>query len=223
MKRELYLLLDYPACSEKRAKRILRELQNTGVELLGFVAKGYRGTVFKGILKGKTVAVKVKRSDVSKERPIEKECEILKHLENFLGERNPAPRVYHCTEEYLIMEFIEGLPFSEALKNHNPRTVVMEALKSCYLLDRAKVKHSEIKGEKHLLFDGKRVRVIDFESAKLSEKPRNLLQFVGYHLVRRGELLKELGTSQDRIKELIELYKKNPEEGFRAFMLELQK
>ena len=53
MKRELYLLLDYPACSEKRAKRILRELQNTGVELLGFVAKGTGERYLKEYSRGK--------------------------------------------------------------------------------------------------------------------------------------------------------------------------
>ncbi|TCK05366.1 putative serine/threonine protein kinase [Phorcysia thermohydrogeniphila] len=226
MKRELYLLLDYPTCREERALRILKELQKLGVELLEFVAKGYRGTVFKGKLNRNLVAIKVKRSDVLKEKLIEKECEILKHLENFsikTEEQNPAPKVHQCTEEYLIMEFIEGLPFSRALKNYDPKTVVKEALRSCYFLDRAGVKHSEIKGEKHLLFDGQRIRVIDFESAKFSERPRNLLQFVGYHLIRRKELLRELGISQERVRELIELYKENPDEGFKAFILELRK
>jgi putative serine/threonine protein kinase len=120
MKKELHLLLDYPACREERALRILKELRELGVELLQFIAKGYRGTVFKGKLNGKPIAIKVKRSDVSKERLIEKECEILKYLEDFskkTGEKNPAPKVYRCTGEYLIMEFINGLTFSRALKS----------------------------------------------------------------------------------------------------------
>jgi len=224
-KEELYLLLDYPACRKERALKVLKELQELGVKLLQFVAKGYRGVVFKGELKGETVAIKVKRSDAVKERLLEKECEILKYLESFsgkIGGENPAPKVYHCTSEYLIMEFIEGLPFSAALQSYDPKTVIREAVKSCYFLDRAKVKHSEIKGEKHLIFDGRKVRVIDFESSSYSEKPRNLLQFVGYHLIRREELLKEIGITKERLKELIELYKENPEEGFKAFVKELQ-
>jgi putative serine/threonine protein kinase len=223
MKRELYFFLDYPACREERALKILRELQKLGVELSEFVAKGYRAAVFKGKLNGSIVAIKVKRSDVLKEKLIEKECKILKHIESFsieTGEQNPAPKVYYCSNEYLVMEFIRGLPFSKALRNYDPRTVVKEALKSCYFLDRAKVKHSEIKGEKHLLFDGQRIRIIDFESSKFSEKPRNLLQFVGYHLIRKKKLLQEIGINQERIRELIELYKEDPEEGFRAFIQE---
>ena len=226
MKKELHLLLDYPACREERALRILKELRELGVELLQFIAKGYRGTVFKGKLNGKPIAIKVKRSDVSKERLIEKECEILKYLEDFskkTGEKNPAPKVYRCTGEYLIMEFINGLTFSRALKIYDPKTVVKEAIKSCYFLDRAGIKHSEIKGEKHLIFDGQRIRIIDFESAKTSEKPRNLLQFIGYHLMRRKEILKEIEIDPERIKKLIELYKKNPHRGFKAFIKELQK
>ena len=111
------------------------------------------------------------------------------------------------------MEWIEGIPFKEALQRYG-KSIIALALKSCYLLDLCGVEHSEIKGEKHLIYDGKRIRIIDFESARFKEKPRNLLQFLGYHILRREDLLREFNVNRNRLLELTEKYKENPEKTF---------
>jgi len=211
---QFYEYLDYPAKRKERINKLLNLLKEKGITLDSFIAKGYRGVVFKGMYRGKPVAVKVLRSDVEKENPLQKECEILNYLTNKLKSENPAPYPYLCTSEFIAMEFIEGLTFSKALENYDPYTVLKEALRSCYLLDKAGVRHSEIKGEKHLIFDGRRFRIIDFESAKFSDKPRNLLQFVGYHLIRNKELLKKLGICKKDLRLAIEIYKENKKDGF---------
>jgi len=210
---QLFKLLDYPRGDLKEGERRLKLLSSYGVKNLSFVSKGYRGVVFRGELSGKSVAVKLPRSDAGKEGIAEKECSVLKYLEECLGERNPAPRVYLCTPEFLVMEWIEGLPFAEALQVYGKRALV-SALESCYLLDTCGVEHSEIKGEKHLIYDGERTRVIDFESARFKENPRNLLQFAGYHLLRRGELLKRLQVDEGVLRSLLTLYKENRDEAF---------
>ncbi len=208
-------LLDYPRGSRERGERILRELLERGVELLSFVSKGYRGVVFKGLLKGKPVAVKVKRSDTPKEVTA-KEFKFLSYLYHLYGQESPAPIPYLFSPDFVVMKWVEGLPFNLAF-NQNPKGVTKEALRACYDLDQAGVEHSEIKGEKHLLFTGKRVKVIDFESAKFKERPRNLLQFVGYHLIGRG-LSDKLGIGKEKLRKLLELYKVSPDEGFREFL-----
>lgn len=210
---QLFNLLDYPRCNTELGKRRFSLLTSYGVRNLSFVSKGYRGVVFKGELSGKPVAVKVPRSDAGKEGVAEKEYSVLKHLQSCLGNRNPAPKPYICTSDFIVMEWIEGAPFSVALKVYGKR-VLISALESCYLLDLCRVEHSEIKGEKHLLFNGERVRVIDFESARFKEKPRNLLQFLGYHILRRKELLKEMGIYEEEVFSLISNYKENPEKTF---------
>lgn len=210
---QLFSLLDYPRCNPEFGKRRFNLISSYGVKNLSFVSKGYRGVVFKGELSEKTVAVKVPRSDAGKEGIAEKECSILRHLQSCLGDRNPAPKPYICTTDFIVMEWIEGVPFSVALKRYDKK-VLLSALESCYFLDLCRVEHSEIKGEKHLLFDGERVRVIDFESAKLKEKPRNLLQFLGYHILRRRELLREMGVCEGELLSLISNYKENPEKTF---------
>jgi len=202
----------------ERLSKILSQLKERGVENLSFASKGYRGVVFKGYLKGRPVAVKVKRSDTPKEVPL-KEFNFLSHLFNLYGPETPAPAPHFATEDFVVMEWIEGKPFGQAFKEFG-RQVVREALKSVYQLDRAGVEHSEVKGEKHLIFNGQRVKVIDFESAKFKEKPRNLLQFVGYHLIGK-ELYRELGLERGELLKLMELYKREPEAAFRALTSKL--
>lgn len=210
---QLFKLLDYPRGDFDSGREKYRLLTSYGVEILSFVSKGYRGVVFKGKLSGKDVAVKVPRSDVSKENLSEKECSVLKHLKKCLGKENPAPTPFLCTPHFVVMEWIEGTPFTEAVEIWGV-PVISSALKSCYLLDSCGVEHSEIKGEKHLLFDGERVRIIDFESAKFKERPRNLLQFVGYHLLRRKDLLEKLQVDGGELRQLLNFYKENPREAF---------
>ncbi len=209
---QLFKLLDYPRGDTSSGRKLFEKISGLGVKELSFVSKGYRGVVFRGNWNGIPVAVKVPRSDSKKKNVVERECEILKYLDEKLKEKNPAPKPHFCGEKFIVMEWIEGLPFKEAFKKFG-KEVVLKALESVYLLDEAKVEHSEIKGEKHLIFDG-RIRVIDFESAKFKDKPRNLLQFVGYHLLRNVELLNILRLDKEKLLELLELYKENPSEVF---------
>ena len=209
-----YNYLDYPAGRRERIEKLLSDFKEKGIFLESFLSKGYRGVVFKGSYKGRTVAIKVLRSDVEEKNPIEKECKVLEFLEKTLKTENPAPCPFICKKEFLVMEFIEGATFSRAILEYNPKEVIKKALKSCYLLDKVGVEHSEIKGEKHLIFDGKRVRIIDFESTKFKELPRNLLQFVGYHLIRNEKLLEKLKISKEKLKKTIEIYKQDREKGF---------
>lgn len=210
---QLFSLLDYPRGNPESGKEKLKLLESHGVTDISFVAKGYRGIVFKGNFEGKQVAIKIPRSDASKENLTVKECHLLKYLQERLKSENPAPFPLLCTSQFIIMEWIEGIPFKEAFQRYG-KSIIVLALKSCYLLDLCGIEHSEIKGEKHLIYDGKKVRIIDLESAKFKEKPRNLLQFLGYHILRREDLLRELNVNKNRLFELIKKYKENPEKTF---------
>ncbi len=216
MKLEKYL--DYPCGRKDRVNRFLSLLSEKGIELSCLVAKGYRGVVFKGYWKGSPVAVKVKRCDSEKENVLLKECNFLKYLESFSkksGKENPAPFPYLCFKDFLVMEFIEGVVFEKAVKVFDWREVTCSFIDACAFLDSAGVKHSEIKGGKHLIFS-ERGRIVDFESASFSEKPRNVLQFVGYYLIGR-KLLKPFGVNEKLLFSFIEAYKKDPERAIGEF------
>ncbi|WP_457680148.1 hypothetical protein [Thermovibrio sp.] len=207
----LFKLLDYPRGDIERGRELSLKLKASGVSKLSFVSKGYRGVVFKAYYEGKPVAVKVKRAD-SQKPVVEKEFTFLTHLYSLYGKETPAPIPYLKGEDFIVMEWVEGTDFFTAFKER-PKEVCLFALSSCYKLDRAKVEHSEIKGEKHLVVRKEDLKVIDFESAKFKEFPRNLLQFVGYYLVGR-ELYKELGIPKRELLKALEVYKKEPEKGY---------
>ncbi len=210
---QLFKLLDYPRMDLERGRELYQKLKEKGISELKFVAKGYRGVVFKGKLKGKEVAVKVKRSDSAKESLAEREFSFLKRLYELYKRETPAPKPFFAGKEFVVMEWIEGKRFLEAFKE-SPKETVKLALKACYLLDEGEIEHSEIKGGKHLIRTKGKVKVIDFESAKLKERPRNLLQFVGYYLIGKG-LYRELGLELEKLKELLESYKSEPRTAYR--------
>jgi len=212
---QLFRLLDYPRGDEERGRELYSRLTSLGLGELTFISKGYRGVVFKAYLNGRPVAVKVKRPDTLKDVPL-KEFKFLSHLYNIYGSGSPAPIPYAAEPDFIVMEWVEGRPFPEAFKELKGEAV-KEALKACYKLDKAGVEHSEIKGEKHLIHTSSSVKVIDFESAKFKERPRNLLQFVGYHLIGRG-LYRELGLSRAELLKLLEDYKKSPQDAFNRLL-----
>ena len=210
------LLLDYPFFDERVAEERLKVLKSFGVELVRFVAKGYRGVVFEGKLIGKQVAVKVKRRDIKKD-VCQKEYKILKHLEQFCIKNNlenPAPKPIGCGDWFLIEEFIEGKPIKDVrLTKENVKSV----LYSCFVLDVAGVKHSELRGGKHIIFQDKRARIIDFESAVLSKKPRNVHQFLG------GYIFPENQSILEKIKPYLKAYQENPAENFPLLVETIEK
>jgi|GEM_PF-941106 len=221
---DLLLILNRLEKSRKNGRKVLSELERHGVKLSGFIARGYRGIVFEGTFKGKAVAVKVRRSRAKAEKTL-KECRILQYLERFsqsTGEANPAPAVYLCTGEFIVMELVSGRPL-RATMEEQPLPASLSAIRACYFLDRAGVKHSEIKGEKHLLFDGERVRIIDYDTATFSEKPRNVLQFIGYHLIGKPHLLRQIGVSKAELLSATKVYKEDREKGFKLITALLER
>ncbi len=130
---------------------------------------------------------------------LQKEAQILQELEP-LG---IAPKLYEYGLDYIVMEYIDGISMKEALKK-NRKLALQLGLEAAYVLDRAGISHKELGRYYHFIFDKemKRCKVIDFERAVRSVKPRNVLQFVGFYM-----------RDYD-IKEAIELYKKNKKIGF---------
>ncbi|WP_456397475.1 hypothetical protein [Desulfurobacterium sp.] len=216
-------LIDYPAGRENVILRKLETLEDLDIKLGDFIAKGYRGTVFSGFIKPYDyftipikVAIKFARSDADKEGFLLKEARFLEYLEP----KTIAPVVYYYDEDMIIMEYIEGAPFSfDSFSSKSELVdVLKEIIEKCYILDKSGVNHSELKGEKHIIITDRGVKFIDFESARFTDNPRNLLQFLGFHILRKPKRIVFLGISLDDLKSGIELYKENPLKGFRKIL-----
>ncbi|WP_457568231.1 protein kinase [Desulfurobacterium sp.] len=217
---QLLSLIDYPAGRDDVVLRRLGTLDNLEVELGEFISKGYRGTVFEGYLKPSDpftipvrVAIKFARSDAGKEKFLLKEARILEYLEA----KSVAPVVYYYDDEMIIMEYIDGVPFvfDNFSSVEELSIVVRDIVEKCYILDKSGVNHSELTGEKHIIVTSHGIRFIDFESARFSANPRNLLQFIGFHLLRKPERLNLFGIKNEELKKILRIYKENPDVGFK--------
>ena len=162
-------------------------------DILEKIGEGNRGEVYKVKLEdGQIAALKY-----AKNYEIEKEWEILKFLNGFY-----APKPIYKGKKYIIMEYIKGLPLKK-LKKKEYYLALKEAIKGAFYLDEKGVFHKQLGRFYHILFDGKKVKFIDFERGVFSKKSRNFLQIVGYYLMRDESLDKE------RIKKEIKNYQIN--------------
>ena len=211
--------VDYPAGRKDVVERRLETLEFYKISIGDFVSKGHRGIVFSGFINPPDyfsspvkVAIKFARSDVPKENFILKEAEILEYLSN----RNVVPKVYYFDAEILVMEFLDGESYTTAkfYEREDFKTILFRIIEACFLLDEMGVEHRELKGEDHIIVANRGVKFIDFESAKYTENPRNLLQFLGSHILNLSQdFINHLNIDSKKLKTGIELYKESRKAG----------
>ncbi|BCD60827.1 MULTISPECIES: RIO1 family regulatory kinase/ATPase [unclassified Nitratiruptor] len=165
------------------------------------IFEGNRGEIFLiDYFDQKAILKKQKRD---KPNTIHNEIKMLQKLQP-LG---IVPKIYEYGSDYIVMEYIEGISMKEALKRNKKRALRL-ALEIGYILDKAHIWHTELGRYYHLIFDQKlkKCKVIDFERAKESSRPRNLLQIVGFY------------CKEYDLKEAIELYKKEKSAGYKKMI-----
>ncbi len=165
------------------------------VEDLELFSKGWRGYIYRGLWKGKKVAIKVAKEQ-EKVHAIKKECHILKRL---LGHKG-FPQLLHCGEDFIVYLFIEGVPINKKnLSLKEKAKVYLKVLELIQVLDSLGINKEELQrlDKNTLLGEDGEVYLLDFErgSAK-AKKLHNLSQFLQL-LVKEGlidrERAKELG------------------------------
>ncbi len=187
---DLLYYLCYPSFSRSCAEERASELAGLGVlgatRLLG---KGHSSTVLEvSLAGGGRAALKVLRTD-SKRSDLLAECEVL-------GRAYPvSPRVASCGRYYILMELVEGVPVVEALSRAESKLpLVLKVISAGRGLDILGVDHRELsRAQKHvfLTVDG-RVKILDYESASPSERPRNVCRLTSWLLSRVLHLEREL-------------------------------
>lgn len=206
---DIYDVLNYP---ERRTPgKLKKTFDDLGIELIPFgkkrifgvpvLGKGWSSVVIYGVFKDKEVAVKVQRTD-SNRISLQKEASFLKIVNKY----NIGPILYHGGENFLVMEYIKGVPVREAQvkKEH-----VLSFLEQCHNLDLLKIDHGQIQGGKHLLI-GNKCWIIDFEKAGY-RTPRNVSSLVSElflkktHFARRMKLTFRIDT--DHLIEAAHTYK----------------
>ncbi|MCS7098091.1 MAG: protein kinase [Candidatus Methanomethyliaceae archaeon] len=199
------LVLSYPRFDGKLYLRNIRALKEIGIDVLlsegrvdigkfKVVGKGCVGIVLLGILNGEKVAIKVLRSDANR-TSLEGEGAILK----LVNEAGIGPKLISVKDTVIVMEYIEGEFLPNWLRNEKNSEkiikIIREILEQCYKLDVMGIDHGELSNPKeHIIVKNERVVIIDFETASLHRKCRNLSSIISYLFFNKenAEILKKI-------------------------------
>ena len=159
--------------------------------------------------------MKIRRTDADRTN--------MKHEATMLEKANSinvGPKLLGCSDNFLLMELIEGLLMDEWIEQHSSegdkdvvKNVLRESLDQCFRLDRLELDHGELsQARRHLLVKEDHPRIVDFETASTSRKPANLSSICQYIFVssnlalRVGELLGKVEL--DQLRQALSKYKK---------------
>jgi len=189
-------VLCYPRYDLKELKRRLKELKRLGVKAIEFaggkrvfeapvLGKGCVGIVVSARMEDEgKAALKIRRLDADR-AGMQREAEMLRKA-NSVG---VGPRLLGATENFLLMEFIEGtlLPqWVEVLRGKGTRSrvrrVLRGVLEQCWRLDEAGLDHGELsRAPKHLIIDANdNPHIVDFETASTTRRVSNVSSVCQY-------------------------------------------
>lgn len=202
----------------KRRMKILEEygvygLVNYGLKSVGnlkVVDIGYSSIIVLSITEGHgLVVLKILRAD-SRRTSLKHECNITSKASRI----GVAPRIYECSDEILVLEYIDGVTISKLLELEADidvklvRKWLRAAIYKAYLLDINGIDHGELsRPYKHILISPRGVFIIDYESASTMRKPSNVTSMVSGLFLRNNKLVAHvrsiLGLNELDLKEII--------------------
>jgi putative serine/threonine protein kinase len=188
-------ILVYPRWEQEELERRLKELERLGVKALEFtgeksvfdvqvLGKGCVGIVVVAYTKSGRAALKIRRVDADRKGMFH-EREMLK-LANSI---NVGPKLLEISENFLLMELIEGNHFPEWIESLDEkeeqkrvRLVLREILEQCYRLDETGLDHGELSNApKHILVNtDDRPYLMDFETASINRRVSNVTSVCQY-------------------------------------------
>ena len=192
--------------------------------MLKQIAKGHRSIVYGCKHRGKMAVKKVEKKDINVLNRIQNEIYWLKKLNNY----NIGPKLYSSDKNYFICEFVEGERIIDFLKkSKNPLKIILKIIDQCRKLDKLNVDKKEMNYPyKHIIISMNKVTFIDFERARFSLKPKNVTGFFSFLLSKLIYSLlqeKNLNLDRDKIKELLQNYKKTySDDYFKKLIIEIK-
>ncbi len=200
--------------------RLLETFEKYKITEVRALAKGKRGVVYYGKMKGREVAVKIMNPKSKAGDRIQMEINWLKRL----NAHGIGPKLIAHNHDFFIMEFCRGLPIVEyidSMPSDQPQTksqikkVLCDVFKQCYKMDELKVEKLEMHTPHKHIIVGNTVKMIDFERARHNPNPKNVTQFCQFVTSTNVFVaLREKGftVNRDRIRKLCQWYKSNANE-----------
>lgn len=182
------------------------------------LGKGCEGVVLKvQNIKDELFALKIRRTD---------SCRItMKNEYDFYRLANTykiGPIVYSYTVNMLLMQFLEGLSIEKwflqtKLDSHMIKTVVIDILNQCFILDKMNIDHGQLnKLYNHVIVSPYDLKcpTIDFESASISRRVSNLtsaFQGLFFKGIISKQIQKHINYENKKIEflKLLQEYKRN--------------
>ena len=190
-------LLCYPRLEQAELEKRLKELKRLGVKALEFtgeksvfglpvLGKGCVGIVVLAHTDSGKAALKIRRVDADR-KEMSHEAEMLTKA----NATNVGPEMFQTSENFLLMELIDGTHFPEWLESLKEkevlrvRLVLRDVLEQCYRLDEAGLDHGELSNaSKHILVDARdQPFLVDFETASTSRRVSNVTSVCQYLLL----------------------------------------
>ena len=188
-------VLCYPKFEQKEVERRLKELERLGVQALEFtgeknicdvpvLGKGCVGIVVVAYTRCGRAALKIRRVDADRKGMFH-EGEMLKRANAI----DVGPKLLEISENFLLMELVEGTHFPEWIESlgerevqSRVRLVLKDILEQCYRLDEAGLDHGELSNApKHIIVDADdRSYLVDFETASINRRVSNVTSVCQY-------------------------------------------
>jgi len=188
-------VLCYPRCEQEELERRLKELERLGVQSLEFageksifdvpvLGKGCVGVVVVAYTNLGRAALKIRRVDADRKGMFH-EGEMLQRANAI----DVGPRLLEISENFLLMELVEGTHFPEWIESVEGREthlrirmVLKAVLEQCYRLDESGLDHGELsKAPKHIIVDADDLPyLIDFETASINRRVSNVTSVCQY-------------------------------------------
>lgn len=183
---ELAKLITYPRFDESDYSARLEELRDLGVSslILGggtlvsgikIAGKGCVGLVVRARVGKKIQALKIRRVDANRESMAGEA-----RLHKIANDAGVGPSLYDFSQNFILMEFAEGLSISEWSAARATRTgaqkTARSVLEQCYLLDRAGLDHGQLSRlDRHVIVSSDtQATIIDFETASTGRRTANV-------------------------------------------------
>ena len=210
---------------EITALPVRESILSLGVKDLLYHAKGSRGLVYKGkwdvnstqkkFLASQNVqdvAIKIQRESSTAPGTLALEARNLR----LVNKKGLGPRLYYMHKDFLIMEFVGGIPLDDFVKEKGVDSVeakdaLRTLLQQAYLLDTMRLQKEEMHRpyDNVLVYDANasvKLTLLDFERCRNTDSPSNVTQVVSF-LMKLGVLERENGIA------LAETYKKTYSKG----------
>jgi len=222
------IILCYPRYDSQETTRRIRELKHLGVKALEFfgektafnvpvLGKGCVGIVVEARVDNKKVALKIRRVDADR-HGMQHEAEMLKTA-NRVG---VGPRLIGTSENFLLMEFVEGTLLPKWLENlkgtgtrNRIRQVLRNVLEQCWLMDETGLDHGELsRAPKHIIIGrDDKACIVDFETASVQRRVSNVTSICQYLFIgsqTAKTILRKLDKiNQETLRTSLKNYKQN--------------